>query len=193
MTSRILLVSPAMSVSLRQARFDDGGSLDDGGAALARSAAGSLPPGARVLLSPGARCRETARALGLDAEPAADLAGLDVGRWRGRGLDEVGAAEPEAVGRWLADPACAPHGGESVLDLCARIGRWLDGTRSAEGRTLAVVEPEVVRAAVVGALGLSAALFWRLDVPPLTVTELSGRAGRWNLRLGRPLGAPGAD
>lgn len=130
MTSRILLVSPAMSVSLRQARFDDGGSLDDGGAALARSAAGSLPPAARVLLSPGARCRETAHALGLDAEPAADLAGLDVGRWRGRGLDEVGAAEPEAVGRWLADPACAPHGGESVLDLCARIGRWLDGTRS---------------------------------------------------------------
>jgi hypothetical protein len=42
----------------------------------------------------------------------------------------------------------------------------------------------------VGALGLPLSVFWRLDVPPLTVTELSGRAGRWNLRLGRPLPTP---
>ncbi|MEU6593960.1 histidine phosphatase family protein [Streptomyces sp. NPDC046881] len=193
MTSRVLLVTPAMSVSLRQARFDDGASLDDGGAARARSAAGSLPAAARVLVSPGARCRETAAALGLDGVPAAELAGLDVGRWRGRTLDEVGADEPEAVGRWLTDPACAPHGGESVRDLCGRIARWLADAQAVGGRTLAVVEPEVVRAAVVAALDLPAALFWRLDVPPLTVTELSGRAGRWNLRLGRPPAAPEAD
>ncbi|MEU9442238.1 histidine phosphatase family protein [Streptomyces sp. NPDC048304] len=190
MTSRVLLVSAAMSVSARQARFDDGGSLDDGGAARARAAAGSLPFAVRVLTSPVARCRETAVALGLDGVPARDLAGLDVGRWRGRTLDEVGAAEPDAVGRWLTDPECAPHGGESVRDLCGRVARWLADAQALEGRTLAVVEPEVVRAAVVGALGLPLSVFWRLDVPPLTVTELSGRAGRWNLRLGRPLAAP---
>ncbi|MEU7305121.1 histidine phosphatase family protein [Streptomyces sp. NPDC007206] len=190
MTSRVLLVSAAMSVSARQARFDDGGSLDDGGAARARAAAGSLPSAVRVLTSPVARCRETAVALGLGGVPARELAGLDVGRWRGRTLDEVGAAEPDAVGRWLTDPECAPHGGESVRDLCGRVGRWLADAQALEGRTLAVVEPEVVRAAVVGALGLPLSVFWRLDVPPLTVTELSGRAGRWNLRLGRPLAAP---
>jgi broad specificity phosphatase PhoE len=190
LTSRVLLVSAAMSVSARQARFDDGGSLDDGGAARARAAAGSLPSAVRVLTSPVARCRETAVALGLDGVPARDLAGLDVGRWRGRTLDEVGAAEPDAVGRWLTDPECAPHGGESVRDLCGRVARWLADAQALEGRTLAVVEPEVVRAAVVGALGLPLSVFWRLDVPPLTVTGLSGRAGRWNLRLGRPLAAP---
>ncbi|MGW4811202.1 hypothetical protein ACWEPB_06045 [Kitasatospora cineracea] len=32
-----------------------------------------------------------------------------------------------------------------------------------------------------------AAAFWRLDVAPLTVTSLSGRAGRWNLHCGGPL------
>ncbi|NEA51709.1 histidine phosphatase family protein, partial [Streptomyces sp. SID10815] len=116
-----------------------------------------------------------------------ELAGLDVGRWRGRTLDEVGAAEPEAVTRWLTDPDWAAHGGESVRGLCERIGRWLDGVREADGRTVAVVEPETVRAAVVHALGLPAAAFWRLDVAPLTATELSGRSGRWNVRLGRPL------
>ncbi|MEU6769858.1 histidine phosphatase family protein [Streptomyces sp. NPDC046759] len=190
MTSRVLLVSPAMSASSRQARFDDGGPIEDGGAARARSAAGSLPAAARVLSSPGVRCRETAAALGLDDVPVPELAGLDVGRWRGRTLEEVGTAEPEAVGRWLGDPGSAPHGGESVQDLCGRVARWLSDAQTLPGRTLAVVEPEVVRAAVVHALGLPASVFWRLDVPPLTVTELSGRAGRWNLRLGRPLAVP---
>ena len=187
MTSRVTFVSPATSSSLRQARFYDGDSIDDVGAARARSAAGSLPSAARVLTSPSVRCRETAAALGLDGAEAPELAGLDVGRWRGRTLDEVGAAEPKAVGRWLADPDWAAHGGESVQHVCERVGRWLDIARDTDGRTLVVVEPEVARAAVVHVLGLPTAAFWRLDVPPLTAMELSGRAGRWNLRLGQPL------
>ncbi|GGV07223.1 phosphoglycerate mutase [Streptomyces filipinensis] len=181
-----------MTASSRQARFDDGESLDEGGAARARAAAGALPSAVRVVTSPSARCRETARALGLEGGPTRELAGLDAGRWRGRTLEEVGAAEPEAVGRWLTDPTCAPHGGESVRDLCGRIARWLADAQAVQGRTVAVVEPEVVRAAVVDALDLPASVFWRLDVPPLTVTELSGRSGRWNVRLGRPLTAPDA-
>ncbi|WP_330348054.1 histidine phosphatase family protein [Streptomyces sp. NBC_00582] len=187
MTSRVSFVPPAMNTSLRLARFDDGCSLDAGGEARARAAAGSLRPAVRVLVSPSARCRETAAALGLDAVGEERLAGLDMGRWRGLTLDEVGAAEPQEVGRWLADPDAAPHGGESVTDLCARVGRWLDTARETEGHTIAVVEPEIVRAVVVRVLGAPTAAFWRLDVPPLSVTSVSGRDGRWNLRLGQPL------
>ncbi|MFE1794591.1 histidine phosphatase family protein [Streptomyces sp. NPDC059517] len=200
MTHRITFVSPAMSSALRQARFDDGGSLDAGGEAQARAAAGSLPSAARVVASPSVRCRETAAALGLDAVETAELAGLDAGRWRGRTLAEVAAAEPEAVARWLADPASAPHDGESVTDFCARVARWLESSAetdtdtgtATDGRTLAVVEPDVVRAAVAHVLGAPAAAFWRIDVPPLTSTAVSGRGGRWNLRLGQPLDAAGA-
>ncbi|MFG2786604.1 histidine phosphatase family protein [Streptomyces sp. NPDC048419] len=189
MTSRVTLISPAMGPSLRQARFDDGTtSLDDGGTARARAAAGTVPPAAHVVVSPSTRCRETATALGLAAaEPLTELAGLRTGRWEGRTLDEVGGSEPEGVARWLTDPDSAPHGGESVQDLCLRVGRWLDGVSQTDGRTLAVVEPDVVRAVVVRVLGAPAASFWRADVPPLTATEISGRAGRWNLRLGNPL------
>ncbi|MFE1434530.1 histidine phosphatase family protein [Streptomyces griseoaurantiacus] len=193
MTSRVTLLSPATSPSLRRALFYDGDALDEAGAARAREAAGVLPAPARVLLSPSARCRGTAAALGLEGVAAAELAGLDVGRWRGRALEEVAAAEPEAMARWLADPGSAPHGGESVEGLCARVARWLEEERGDAVRTLAVVEPEVVRAAVAGALSAPAAAFWRLDVPPLTLTELSGRAGRWNVRLGRPLTPSDAD
>ncbi|MEU4877567.1 histidine phosphatase family protein [Streptomyces sp. NPDC021608] len=203
MTSRVTFVSPAMNASLRQARFDDGGPIDAAGAALARAAAGALPAAARVVTSPTVRCRETAAALGLGPAPSGgsapfapvepmelpELAALDVGRWRGLTLAEVGAAEPEAVARWLAYPGSAPHGGESVEDLCARVARWLESSRQ-EGRILAVVEPEIVRAAVVHVLGAPVTAFWRLDVPPLTATSVSGRGGRWNLRLGHP---PQAD
>lgn len=186
MTSRVSFVPPAMNDSLRRARFDDGCSLDAGGLARARAAAGSLPAAVRVVLSPSVRCRQTAAALGLDGVEEGDLAGLDVGRWRGLTLAEVGAAEPQEVGRWLADPDAAPHGGESVADLCARVDRWLRAAAGTEGHTVAVVEPEIVRAVVVGVLGAPAAAFWRLDVPPLGVTSVSGRDGRWNLRLGQP-------
>ncbi|MFJ9037255.1 histidine phosphatase family protein [Streptomyces sp. NPDC102406] len=189
-TRRVLLVTPALSVAQRRAAFDDGGPLDPVGAAQARAAAGSLPGGVPVLVSPSVRCEETAAALGLASVAALPApAGLDAGRWRGRTLDEVGAAEPEALGRWLTDPEAAAPGGESVAQVCARVARWLADGEPGAGRLIAVVEPDVVRAAVVHAVGAPAAAFWRLDVAPLTVTEFSGRLGRWNVGIGRPLGA----
>ncbi|WP_189312824.1 histidine phosphatase family protein [Streptomyces brasiliensis] len=192
MTSRVTLVSPAMSRSLRRARFDDADPLDESGTARARSARGTLRAARRVLVSPTVRCRGTASALGLEATEAPELAALDMGRWRGRTLEEVAAAEPDAVALWLADPRAAPHGGESVRSLCGRAGRWLEVVQESEDGVLAVVEPEFVRSVVVVALGMPVEAFWRLDVPPLTATALSGRAGRWNLRLGQPLDASGA-
>ncbi|MFD3605947.1 histidine phosphatase family protein, partial [Streptomyces sp. NPDC058656] len=128
MTSRVMLISPAMSAALREARFDDGCPVDPAGLRLAEAAAGSLPSADRVLVSPTVRCRESAEALGLDAHAVTepDLAGLDVGRWRGATLAEVSTDEPEAVGRWLADPSSAPHGGESVSGLCERVAKWLE-------------------------------------------------------------------
>ncbi|MEV4441407.1 histidine phosphatase family protein [Streptomyces sp. NPDC049577] len=187
MTLRVMLISPAAGPALRAARFDDGSPLDEPGIRRAREAAGSVPRAARVLTAPSARCRGTAEALGLAADAADAPADLDVGRWRGRSLEELTAGEPAAVAAWLSDPGAAPHGGESLRDLLARVGSWLDGLPPEEGRVLAVVEPAVVRAAAVHALGLPPEVFWRLDVPPLTLTELTGRSSRWNLRCGRPL------
>ncbi|MEU9078547.1 histidine phosphatase family protein [Kitasatospora sp. NPDC004745] len=184
MTVRVTLVSPAMSSAVREARFDDDAPLDASGLAAARSAAGTLPAPGTALSSPSARCRQTAAALGLTAAPHEALRGCAMGSWRGLRLDEVAAERPEQVAAWLADPAAAPHGGESLQQLGGRVGGWLDGLAAESGRVVAVVEPDVVRAAVVHALDLPAPVFWRLDVPPLAFTVITGRAGRWNLRLG---------
>ncbi|WP_371483120.1 histidine phosphatase family protein [Kitasatospora sp. NBC_00315] len=211
-----------MSTALREARFDADGPLDPVGLRQARDAAPAFPAGRHALSSPSARCAATAGALGLKADPVPGLAGCAMGRWTGRTLTEVAAVEPDALAGWLADPAVAPHGGESLLEFLARVGSWLDGltsdrlasdrlatdrlatdrlttdgtstdgTRTDEagsavrGPLLAVVEPDVVRAAVLHALGVPGPAFWRLDVRPLSVTELSGRAGRWNVRCGGP-------
>ncbi|MYX18091.1 histidine phosphatase family protein [Streptomyces sp. SID8374] len=191
MTVRVMLVSPAMNAALREARFDGDAPLDPAGERSARAAAPALPRSGTVLSGPSERCLGTAAALGLAARPEPALTGWDLGRWSGRRLDEVGAAEPAAVAAWMGDPSAAPHGGESLRELVERVGGWLDGVPGAEdGGVLAVAEPAVVRAAAVHALALPVEAFWRLDVAPLVLTELSGRSGRWNVRLGRPLTAP---
>ncbi|WP_445519002.1 histidine phosphatase family protein [Streptomyces sp. NEAU-174] len=192
-----MLVAPAVNAALRQVRFDDA-PPDAAGARRAAAAAAALPHHDMAFTAPSERCRGTAAALGLDAAVTPELRDLDMGRWRGRSLDEVGQEAPEEVAAWLSDPAAAPHGGETLLELVERIGAWLDARReepapatptapARAARLLAVVEPAVVRAALVHALGLPAPTFWRLDVAPLTATELSGHAGRWNLRCGHPL------
>lgn len=185
---RITLVTPAVNAALRHVRFDDA-PPDAAAVRRAEGAAGALPRHDVIFTAPSRRCRGTAEALALDAAPEPELRDLDVGRWRGRSLEEVGQETPEDVAAWLADPAAAPHGGESLLDLVDRIGAWLETRSGDDGRTLAVAEPAAVRAALVHALGIPARTFWRLDVTPLSATELTGRSGRWNLRCGRPLAA----
>ncbi|MFI1648943.1 histidine phosphatase family protein [Streptomyces avidinii] len=112
------------------------------------------------------------------------LRGADTGEWAGRTLDEVAGRDPAAVRAWLSDPAYAPPGGESVDALIARVGAELAALP--EGTHRLEVEQAVVRAAVVHALELPAAAFWRLDVRPESVTTLTGRSGRWNLLVGQP-------
>ncbi|MFZ4300813.1 histidine phosphatase family protein [Streptomyces cinereoruber] len=187
MTVRLTLVPPAASEALREVRFDADGPLDPAGLARAEALATAFGPATRAYASPSARCLGTARALGLRAEPAAGLAGCDMGRWRGRTLDDVAATEEAGLAAWLADPEAAPHGGESLRALRVRVGVWLDALREGSGRVTAVAEPDVVRAAAVHALGVPDEAARRLDVRPLTAVHLSGRGGRWNLRIGEPL------
>ncbi|MFD7615043.1 histidine phosphatase family protein [Streptomyces sp. NPDC059828] len=185
MSIRLTLLCAAAGPSARgEARFGDG-PLDERGVREARAAAAALPAASVVLRAPSVRCGQTVQALGLDAAVDDRLRDLDYGDWQGRSLaDVVAAVGPEPVGEWTTDPGAAPHGGESVRELCLRIGAWLDELPQDAGRgVLGVVEPAVVRAASVHALGAPLSAFWRIDVPPLSGVGLTGRAGRWNLRL----------
>ncbi|MGH3860732.1 histidine phosphatase family protein [Actinokineospora sp.] len=130
---------------------------------------------------PETRCAQTAAALGVSAEIDDRLRDCDYGRWRGRRLDEVAGAEPEEVARWLTDPKAAPHGGESIVDLLARVADWLDDLQPGR-RIVAVTHPAVVKAMIVTTLGADPPAFWRIDVTPLSRTVFRGGPHRWNLR-----------
>jgi broad specificity phosphatase PhoE len=184
MTIRLTLLTPAPGPALRQARIDDDGPLDEDGKRQARVTLPGLPPTTRHLTGPSRRCQQTAAELGLSPTIEPALRELDLGSWRGRTLDELADSQPDSLAAWTTDPAAAPHGGESVNQLCHRTANWLDHLPDDTGRALAVTDPSVACAAVIHALTAPSHAFWRIDIPPLTGVQLTGRAGRWNLRFG---------
>src|SRR5205823_12886682 len=99
---------------------------------------------------------------------ASELDEWDVGTWRGRTIAELHAADPGAVGEWVQEPAATPHGGESLLDLLARVGRWLDARAQDRQRIVAVTNGAVIKASLIRALQAPPEAVWRLDVAPLS-------------------------
>ncbi|MFI6351272.1 histidine phosphatase family protein [Streptomyces sp. NPDC050743] len=187
MPLRVTFVAAARSTPLLAERFDDDRPLDQAGWDEVQRAAGDLLPLAAADLrycSPTPRSRATGDALGYAPLAQLALRDCDMGRWRGLTLGEAMAREPGAVDAWLADPRATPHGGESLLAFISRVGGWLD-TRPAEdgGRIVAVAEPAVIRAVLVYALKAPPSTYWNIDVRPLSTSTVTGRAGRWSLRL----------
>ncbi|WP_330341083.1 histidine phosphatase family protein [Streptomyces sp. NBC_00557] len=187
MPLRVTFVAAARSAPLLAERFQDDRPLDQAGwDEVQRAAADLLPLAAAELryCSPTPRSRATGDALGYAPLVQLALRDCDMGRWSGLTLGEAMAREPDAVDAWLADPRATPHGGESLLAFISRVGGWLD-TRPADdgGRIVAVAEPAVIRAALVYALKAPPSTYWNIDVRPLSTTTVTGRGGRWNLRL----------
>ena len=136
MNARLTLVAHASTAATARAVFAGDEGLEPRGAAAA-AAATRLRRVTRTVCSPARAAVETAAALGLAATVDAGLADWDLGEWRGRALDEVAG-----IAEWVADPDAAPHGGESLTALLARVAAWLaavdltvapDGSAGARG------------------------------------------------------------
>ncbi len=93
MMSRVMMISPAISAALREARFDDGCPLEATGAARARMPRAPFRQHSGYSYPPSAM-PETASASGFDGAVETAPAGLDVGGWRGRTLADVSADAP---------------------------------------------------------------------------------------------------
>ena len=153
--------------------------LDERGLAAAALLGAALPAGWDALTSPALRCRQTAEAAGLhDASIDPPIAECDFGAWAGLSLQDIGEADAVA---WMADPESLPPGGESLAAFAVRVSRWLDGQAQQDGRAVAFTHAGVVKTAVVHALGAPLAAFWRVDVAPLSVTELHAHDEGWTV------------
>lgn len=175
MTTRLVLICHAATSATRHAGFPRDEPIDDQPAALTDRVD-------LALSSPATRCLQTASALGLRPTIDERLRDCDYGRWRGHTLAELTETEPAAVHEWLADPGAAPHGGESTLDIIERVSGWLDDLPRDHRRIVAITHPSVIKAAVVHAILATPQSFWRIDIPPLSRTILSGRPTTWSLR-----------
>jgi broad specificity phosphatase PhoE len=189
MAARLDLLAHGASAATRGARFPDDDSLEASAVGALEALRGRLRPYAQVLTSPARAARETAAALGFDAEVEMALSDCDYGRWRGLASKDLAEREPDAFAAWLGDPDAAPHGGESLAGLIERTRAWLTQAMAREGATLAITHAAIVRAATVNALGAGSTSFARIDVAPLSLARLSGHAGRWNLVALGPAGA----
>ncbi len=182
MAARLAFLCHASTAELRSARFPGDEPLDGIGERETQALKGHLPAFSRSWTSPALRARQTAQLLDIAAVEEPALADIDYGRWKGSSMADIAEREPNAIATWLADPSAKPHGGESIRDLTARLASWLDRQLATGGRTLAITHQAVIRATIVHVLGAGAAAFWRIDIEPLSLTELTSDGKRWNLR-----------
>jgi broad specificity phosphatase PhoE len=135
-------------------------------------------PIARVLASPLSRAQRTAAAIagphGLAVELDERLVELDYGTWDQRALADVTQQEWSA---WRADPGFSPPGGESLLDVRARVAQLLDDLLG-DDVVVAVSHVSPIKAAVCVALGVDERATWRmhLDIASITRIGLRGTA-----------------
>jgi broad specificity phosphatase PhoE len=180
-TTRLSLISHAATPAQRRAAFPLDEPLEQQEISKIASLGWKAPKTQKALSGPELRTQQTVQALGLTAAITVELRDCDFGVWQGRELSNLQTQDPEGVAAWLMDPTAAPHGGESIANLIDRVGSWLDQLRE-DGHTIAVTHPAVIRSAVVHVLNAPVHSFWRVDIAPLTLTDLRFNGKVWTLR-----------
>ena len=181
MATRLTLISHAATEAQRRSAFPMDEPLEEREIAKIAALGWQAPRAQTVLSGPERRAQQTAQALGISAEIAVELRDCDYGVWSGSTLAEVEQRHPEEVVAWLTNPGAAPHGGESILQLIARVAAWLEQQRVPD-HTIAVTHPAVIRGAIVHALQAPPSSFWRIDIAPLSLTDLRWNGRAWTMR-----------
>jgi broad specificity phosphatase PhoE len=187
MAPRLTLICHASTKALRAATFGGDDPIDDVGRRKAEELAGSIRRADQVWTSPALRARETAAALGLTAAVEERLRDCDYGRWTGKKFTQVLVREPRKLASWISNPSSAPHGGESIPQVMERVASWIREPGRDKIHTVAITHAAVIRAAIVFVIEAQLQSFWRIDVAPLSLTDLRTNGRRWVLRSMGPM------
>ena len=143
-----------------------------------------------VVASPLRRTRETAEVvaatLGLPVEFDDDLVELDFGDLEGLTLDEARARHPLATRRFAADVSVAAPGGESVLDVAARVAGARDRllTRHTGRVVLVVSHVTPIKLLLAAGLGVGEAVVHRMFLEAASLCTVAWSSdGRALVRL----------
>jgi len=169
------------------------------GRSQAEAMAGALGPVSRLISSPLARARTTAAALGFDVPIEIDerWVEIDYGRYDGEPLGTVPA---EVWTRWRADPGFRPPGGETLLELgarvrdaCAELFARPDAGARSETDVVVVSHVSPIKAAVAWALGVGDEVSWRLFLATGSITRIAWGADGPVLHRYNELPSPPSD
>jgi alpha-ribazole phosphatase len=146
--------------------------LDELGQHQAARVAARLGRVDRVVTSPLRRAVETAERLGV--EPVVDprWIELDYGTLDGSPIADIPVA---TWAQWRTDPTFAPPGGESLMDLYARVVSACEelAQEAAEADIVVVSHVSPIKAAIVWALGVGVELGWRMRLDPASISRVS--------------------
>ncbi|QMV20120.1 histidine phosphatase family protein [Granulicella sp. 5B5] len=180
--ARITLISHAPTLALKRASFPLDAPLPEDEIEKVATQGWTAPQAQYVCCGPEKRTQQTAEALSLEPSVAIELADVDYGTWNGKEIEDIHATDPEGLASWLTDVNAVPHGGESFAHLIIRVQRWMKD-RTTAGHTMAVTHPSVVRAAILCAIQAPPESFWRIEIAPLTLTDLRFNGKQWTLRV----------
>lgn len=131
----------------------------------------------RVVSSPLRRAMETATAIattldcGVEVEDR--LVELDYGEWDERSFGDLPA---EDLARWRRDASFAPPGGESLIDVGARVGPWCESLVGGP-TVIAVSHVSPIKAAALWAMDADPLLAWRMHLDVASVTRVGAPTG----------------
>ncbi|MBO4209318.1 bifunctional RNase H/acid phosphatase [Micromonospora echinofusca] len=183
--TRLILVRHGATELTAQRRYSGRGDvpLAERGRAQARAAATRVaalaPTVAAVVSSPLSRCTATAEliARALGGPPVRtddDLIECDFGDWEGRTFADVRAEFPGEMDAWLASTTVAPPGGESFVEVTARIRRAREALLAGyPGETVVVVSHvSPLKILLRDALAAGDAFLHRLYLDPAGISVL---------------------
>jgi broad specificity phosphatase PhoE len=141
-----------------------------------------------VYSSPLERALRTAEAIAetrrMKVEVVEPLNEIEMGDWTGAHFEDLDHA-PE-WGFWnIARSQHRPPNGESMLEVQARVARWLERVWRMRGGGVvaAVSHADVIKAALAYALGLCLDHHGRLEVAPASISTIV--VGSWGLKVQR--------
>lgn len=145
--------------------------LDPTGRVQAKKIASWIGEPDRLVSSPLQRCVETAEAFGVQIERDDRAVELDYGELDLTPLRDVPA---DVWTQWRADPSFRPPGGETLVELQARVGELLEevSADAIDREVVVVTHVSPVKAAMAWALGVGPEISWRSFVAQASITTI---------------------
>ena len=129
-------------------------------------------PDALVISSPLTRAHQTALAVSSNVLIDERFIELDYGQWDGIALTDVDA---QSWADWRADPGFRPPGGETLVELDARVRPALDeiAERAQHGHVIVVSHVSPIKSGVTWALGVGPEVSWRCQLDRASICRIA--------------------